>query len=62
MKEHQDFPNLQMFRSRLEGLIEAAIDLLDVLDGEPDEESENGLDQDETPVSLNPTHQTIKAA
>jgi hypothetical protein len=40
-------------RQSLERFIEAAIDLLDTLDGDPDEEQEMGLDQDAVPITLN---------
>lgn len=41
-------------RHSLETFIEAAIDLLDELDGDADAEVEEGLDQDVNPPSLNP--------
>ena len=41
-------------RACLEALVEAAIDLLDHLDGDPDLEDEAGTDQDVAPVTLNP--------
>ncbi len=41
-------------RARLEALIEAAIDLLDELDGDPDLEAETGLDENAAPLTLNP--------
>ncbi len=40
--------------ARLEALIEAAIDLLDELDGDADLEVETGLDADAAPLRLNP--------
>lgn len=41
-------------RQRIEAEIERLIDLLDAFDGDPDFETETGLDHDTNPVTLNP--------